>query len=433
DAIVEGRAFFQGDYVIPLAQPFRPFIKEVMESQEYPIRRYTPGGEIIRPYDITSWSLPLHRGISSVEINTKQQQLNAMLISLAPDDLLPPRKTSTAEFLVFNGNYNESFSAAFRSLTRGIEVYRSSLQIIAEGKELPAGSFLVRVTGRNQQIVDQLLKEMITTPIRLENKPDGFEIISLPRIAIVETWLHDMDAGWARFLFDSYGIPFTVVRPSEIPGLNLSQRFDVLIFADSGRDHLLHGHTRRGEETFIPFYPPGYAEGMKKEGWQNVLEFIYQGGIVLSWARSVDLFTGLMEPKAPQQQFRFPVSNASASLVRQGLDVPGSLLRVNLLPDHPLTLGMQPTIGVFQRTNPILDTSIPAFGMDRRVIAHFPEREILKSGFSENERLLERKPAMVWMRRGKGQVILYSFAPNFRGSTQVANKLIFNALLLNSQ
>ncbi|HSV89004.1 MAG TPA: M14 family zinc carboxypeptidase, partial [Bacteroidales bacterium] len=154
DAIVEGRAFFQGDYVIPLAQPFRPFIKEVMESQEYPIRRYTPGGEIIRPYDITSWSLPLHRGISSVEINTKQQQLNANLISLAPDDLLPLRMTSTAEFLVFNGNYNESFSAAFRSLTRGIEVYRSSLQIIAEGKKLPAGSFLVRVTGRNQQIVD---------------------------------------------------------------------------------------------------------------------------------------------------------------------------------------------------------------------------------------------------------------------------------------
>jgi hypothetical protein len=52
------------------------------------------------------------------------------------------------------------------------------------------------------------------------------------------------------------------------------------------------------------------------------------------------------------------------------------------------------------------------------------------SGFAEKAELLEKTPAMVWLRKGKGQIVLYSFTPNFRGSTPVANKLIFNALLL---
>ena len=49
---------------------FRAFVKEVMEKQEFPVRHYTPGGDVIRPYDVTSWSLPLHRGIVSYEISS---------------------------------------------------------------------------------------------------------------------------------------------------------------------------------------------------------------------------------------------------------------------------------------------------------------------------------------------------------------------------
>ncbi|HAK00333.1 MAG TPA: hypothetical protein DCM62_09930 [Bacteroidales bacterium] len=239
-----------------------------------------------------------------------------------------------------------------------------------------------------------------------------------------------MDAGWARFLFDTYGIPFTVLRPSDLKTAQLQQRFDVLIFSDSSRDNLMTGVNRRGSEQFFPFYPSGYAEGMEKEGWQNVLGFIENGGTVLSWGRSVDLFTGVMEPKEPLASFRFPVNNVSRQFAERGLSIPGSFLQLQLVPNHPLTLGMPKFTGVFHRTNPILETEIPAFGMSRRVIGHFPEGEVLLSGFIQEENLLHRSPAMVWMQRGKGNVVLYSFLPNFRGSTQASKKLIFNALLL---
>lgn len=430
DATIEGRAFKAGEFVIPMAQPIRPFIKEVMESQAYPVRRYTPGGEIIEPYDITSWSLPLHRGITSFEVTMKQEGLEAMLTPVLPAEVLPERDEAAGEYLVFSANNNESFSMAFRAMDKGIEVFRSSEDLTAEGQQLPAGSFLIRINNRSRGDLQEILGAMVTEPIPLQNQPEGFTKLSLPRIALVETWLHDMDAGWARYLFDSYGIPYKVVRPSEVAELELKEKFDVVIFADSGKDQLMQGTSQRGEQYYIPFYPREYVKGMGKEGWQNVLGFLQDGGKILSWGRSVDLFAGLMEPKEPQESFRFPVSNTAQSLERQGLKIPGSLLQIKLLPDHPLTLGMPESIGVFHRSNVILQTTIPTFDMDRRVIGSFPENDILMSGYAEKEEMLEKAPAMVWLKKGMGQVVLYSFVPNFRGSTPVANKLIFNALLL---
>ena len=36
EVILDQKIYKAGDVVIPLAQPFRPFIKEVMETQEFP-------------------------------------------------------------------------------------------------------------------------------------------------------------------------------------------------------------------------------------------------------------------------------------------------------------------------------------------------------------------------------------------------------------
>jgi glutamine amidotransferase-like uncharacterized protein len=68
--------------------------------------------------------------------------------------------------------------------------------------------------------------------------------------------------------------------------------------------------------------------------------------------------------------------------------------------------------------------------MDRRVIAYYPEKEVLASGYAENESQLEGKAALVWVKKGKGQLVMYGFAPQFRASTTGTYKLLFNALLL---
>jgi hypothetical protein len=47
-----------------------------------------------------------------------------------------------------------------------------------------------------------------------------------------------------------------------------------------------------------------------------------------------------------------------------------------------------------------------------------------------SEELLANKPVMVWVRKGKGQIVLFGFSPQFRASTPASYKLLFNALLL---
>ena len=86
--------------------------------------------------------------------------------------------------------------------------------------------------------------------------------------------------------------------------------------------------------------------------------------------------------------------------------------------------------GAFSRGAPVFATSIPSLDTDRRVIAVYPERELLLSGYLEGGKALEDHAVAVWVRAGKGQLALFGFGPQNRGSTPATFKLVFNALLL---
>ena len=153
----------------------------------------------------------------------------------------------------------------------------------------------------------------------------------------------------------------------------------------------------------------------------------------MAWGPATELFMGVISigEGNDKEEFVLPVSNIEKDLASRGLYIPGSLLRVNLRQDHPLTWGVPSQIGVFHRGAPVFRTSIPYFDMDRRVIATFAGDNILMSGYAENEDVLKNEAALVWVQKGKGQIILSSFNPQFRSSTAVTYKLLFNALLLD--
>lgn len=91
---------------------------------------------------------------------------------------------------------------------------------------------------------------------------------------------------------------------------------------------------------------------------------------------------------------------------------------------------MQNEAGIFTSADQVFQTSIPSFDLDRRVILTYPEDHLLVSGYSKNEELLSNYSAMVWFRKGKGNLVLYGFNPQFRASTPGTYKLLFNGLLL---
>src|SRR5262249_40609313 len=62
-----GQVIPKNSWVIPLDQPYSPFVKEMMMRQQYPEIKASEDSKPYRPYDVTGWTLPLQMGVSVVE------------------------------------------------------------------------------------------------------------------------------------------------------------------------------------------------------------------------------------------------------------------------------------------------------------------------------------------------------------------------------
>ncbi len=425
----------KGDFIVSLSQAYRPFIKEVMEKQNFPLRHYLPGGKIIKPYDITSWSLPLHRGVQTIEINQPLQQMESFLQTLDNYTVKPQIGIPDNYWaVVLCVNHNESFKAAFQAHELGLKVDRLEKIFNYDDKKIRDGSFVIYYNAVKKKQLNTILKSLHSQPLFLTEKvPFESAPLKQPRIALVETYFHDMDAGWTRFVFDQYHITYTIMRPGDFEKTDFTKDFDVLVFPDVDKNILMQGKWKNKDAYYVSSYPPAYTKGIGEKGFENVMTFLDKGGKIISWGRSTALFMGALKIKHSEkdiEEFQLPVEDISAAASKDGLYVPGSFMKIELKQNHPLTLGLEKEIGVFYRGKPLFATSFPNFDMDRRVIAKFPEKDILLSGYAEKEGKLADKTVMVWLKKGKGQLVLYGFNPQFRASTQVSFKLIFNAILL---
>jgi len=428
----EGITYQQGDIVIPLSQPYRPFIKEVMEKQQYPERHYTPNGELIKPYDIASWSLPLHRAVSCTIIENRNTDIENNLKRLESKLVLRNKTPENYKYVVFSANNNESYKAVFAASSKKVTVYRTKAAFTNGSTPIPAGSFLIEKNNSLAEIIENLSvsPEFVLEEINVEKTK-----ITFPRIALVETYFHDMDAGWTRFVFDSYQIPFTVLRPSDLEKTDWAKNFDVVVFPDKDKNVLMEGKTKSSTGYFPSAYPPEFAKGMGKNGFKKLMNFVQNGGIVLSWGASTALFEGTITldgetETAPKEEFALPFRNEAENIQKNGLYIQGSLVNMKFVQNQTLTYGMPAETGVFYRGEQVFVTSIPTLDMDRRIIGLFPDKDILLSGFAEKEQEIANKAGMIWLKKGKGQLVLYAFCPQFRASTQGTFKLLFNGLLL---
>jgi len=232
DVEIKRQAYRKGDIVVTLSQTFRPFIKEVMEKQKFPVRHYTPNGKVIKPEDIASWSLPLHRGVESVEINVKSAQLEASLTEVISDFAFITDTPDNYWGVIFSASNNESFAAAFKAVDAGLATSRTVEALQVGEVELSSGSFVIQAGSK----LDPILDGVKVSPVFVDEKPGvKTKKLQIPRIAMMETFFHDMDAGWTRFIFENYNLPFTVIHPGDVKTTDF-KKFAVVVFTDVNKN-----------------------------------------------------------------------------------------------------------------------------------------------------------------------------------------------------
>jgi hypothetical protein len=406
-----------GDAWIPLHQPYGKFVREMFGTQRYPEVKLVPGKEIVRPYDVSAWALPLMMGV-----NVEEAVLPEGYASLATQPPAPatlPESVAALAIAPDSPERAKAINAALRS-SGTVSILRDAQTI--EGREWPAGTvFLDAAAARAAAAV--LQTAAIPWTALDDAPPAGTEKLRAPRVGIYKPWLASMDEGWTRFVLEQYGFEPKPLDNKTVRAGKLRDRFDVLILPDVEKEVIGSGKPKREEDAmkYFPELPPEYAGGLDKEGAEALKQFVEAGGTIVALASSTEYIV---------EQFNIPVSNVLAKAKPEDFSCPGSLLRVEVASGNPLTYGLPRELAVFLDEPIAFQTVPPGMELERWVLASYPSdpRDILMSGWIRGEDRLTRRAAAVATTYGKGKLVLLGFRTQHRAQTHVTFPFLFNAL-----
>ncbi len=244
------------------------------------------------------------------------------------------------------------------------------------------------------------------------------ELVAPQSTLVYKSNIPSMDRGWLNWLIDE-GAFRSFQRCSDL-GTSISDKeiragnfegVESIVFPDMGSAWILNGF-RKGT------MPREYTGGIGKSGVRKLSKFVSNGGRLVFLNRSADFAI---------KNFSLPVVNLAPKYKRKDFFIPGSILRLELEPNHPLSADMPTkTIAWFERS--------PVFAVTDsrrvRVIGRFPENknEILLSGGVFGVDKIAGKPAALEVSYGKGSIILLGFRPHYRGQSLETLELLDRAM-----
>ena len=166
--------------------------------------------------------------------------------------------------------------------------------------------------------------------------------------------------------------------------------------------------------------PPEYEGGIGKEGVDALKKFVEEGGILLTLNDACGLAF---------KQFSVPAQNALERVNRSQFFCPTSILKLKVDNKTPIGYGLPKDVGAVFSRSLAISTRVPSGEWDRKVVATFPEDDILLSGWLLGEDVLARKAAVVDVLHKKGHIILIGIRCQHRAQSHGSYKFLLNALL----
>ena len=409
----------KGSFIVYGAQSFRPYIVDLLEKQNYPDQRLYPGGPPNPPYDLAGWTLPLQMGVQVAKSGSEFKVETEAIAGRATIETGVVENTSTG--YVIDPKRNASFKAINILMEQGEKIFRSKSPV----GNYEAGAFIVKKGSKTEARVKSIAQDMGLDFINAGRWDNSWIQVNKPKIGLYKSWVANMDEGWTRWLLTQYNYDWDTLHDADISSKKLDQ-YTAIIFPSMGSETIMNGHN-------IAEMPAPFTGGLGTQGTLKIEEYVKNGGTILTFDASSTYAI---------KQFGLPVEDVTSGLSSQQFFIPGSLIRANVDKSNPLAYGMQDEIATSFNQSRAFSVihqtkkgeggnenikSAPAPNVE--VVVTYSKDNLLMSGWALGEkRYIGEKPAMLNVKYGKGNVVLYGFRPQFRGQPRATYKLIFNAL-----
>lgn len=414
----EGSVIFYG------AQAFRPFLVDLMEKQEYPNQYLYPGGPPKPPYDLAGWTLPMQMGVQVDRIDSTFTASTKII-----DGLITQRTgkvdVSNRKGYLFTANENDSYKAVNLLLKEGLAIKRLTAETKVDKITYSPGTFYV--TG--DDLTKYVGKTAAATGVHFtgisRTLKDNLTSIKKFKLGIYKSWVANMDEGWSRWMLREHAFDLDTLQDADIRRGNLA-KYAAIIIPSQRPSSIMHGHD-------VSRMPKEYTGGIGLDGTKMLEAYIKQGGTLITFDRASDFAI---------DQFGLPIVNVTKNLSNKQFFIPGSLIRAKVDTDKSLAYGMQAEVAAsFSRSRAFKIKKPSYMGEGGKedikkaplpkadIIVRFADKDLLMSGWAQGEnQYLKGKAAMVDVPHGEGNVVLFSFRPQFRGQPRGTYKLIFNAI-----
>jgi len=426
-----------GDWIVRLDQPYTATARTLLAIQKFK-------ADDPPPYDDTGWTLDELRHVRTYTIGDSSILGRPMTLLATKAEVTGSVAGSGDVAVVPHLGDWRSAVLPWKVAAGRVSVADSAFAV--GGKSFPAGTFLVTDASGASGNAIRALGLAATAVTQLPSVKR--HALTLPRIALMHSWIETQNEGWVRFAFDQLGVPYTYISDQDLRRRGTLDAIDVVVFphVNGSATTLLNGRAMTGPA--VPWKKSartpnlgGYDEtddirpGMGLDGAAALRRFVERGGMLLSEGNSATL------------PIHLGFSATVSVTPTPRLQVRGSVVRAQQMVESPVLAGYEnQTMSVYFNQAPVFtvtprDTMNLFEGVDTAIVSrterqrarvllrfHAKADSLLVSGLLANGDELAGRAAIVDAPVGEGHMVLFGIRPFWRWQTQGTFALALNAI-----
>ncbi|MGA2263395.1 MAG: hypothetical protein ABSH28_18415, partial [Acidobacteriota bacterium] len=413
------KAYPAGSFIISMSQPSSLLIYSIFEPHIYP-NDAPPRGD-------SGWQYGLMRDVAVDRVDDAGVGDVPMTLITAKQLAYPytvSNEIATGYYLINHNTINNVVTFAFDLAKDG---YNCS---IAEesGDIVHPGDLLVPAGQKNAyEAVKGLTVKLGLTMHSMPAATVRMHEFRLPKVALYHSWdsnLSIQEAGWSRFTFEQFKVPYTIIQRTDVLAGNLRNKYGVIFLPDADASALKTGGTASAEKVpdevwYGPVQTTHRNGGLGEAGIAELKKFVDSGGVLICNNASSEL--------PISYGFIKDVAILKARDPAGSFDAPGPLVRILPKSANPICYGAD-------EEECLLQDQSPAFSAPPEwTAASYPTdpRKILLSGFLQGADKLAGKAAIVVAKAkdGTGHVVLFGTDITYRWQVHGAYFYLWNIIL----